>query len=287
MPYLEAKIPKIIGRDNLTLEKLYGAYYELYDYTIAQRRGLDYLLGHLNSDNVSSLDYNQTAFTYKQDEYTKTLLNFNGIHTSTTITDEYGKTWTVNGDVQLNVIYKKFGSSSGSFIAAANWIDTPDHDDFTLGSGNFTFDFWVKRGNVGVTGYLFGQANNAIDFNTTSILALFLDSFPTNGLRVIICQGAVSYTATSSTVISDTTEWHHIAIVRYGNTMTIYIDGVASGTVDVTGVTVNNSGNKFAIGRTGEYASGDFAGYIDSFRFSKGIARWTANFMLPIYEYTK
>src|SRR5258706_9534158 len=97
--------------------------------------------------------------------------------------------------------------------------------------------------------------------------------------------GSTAYAITSSSAITDTI-WHHYAFVRNGNTITLYIDGVSKGTVSVTGLTVNNSANKLAIGRPGEYAGQYMNGWIDEFRFSKGIARWTSNFTPPGSAYS-
>jgi hypothetical protein len=63
------------------------------------------------------------------------------------------------------------------------------------------------------------------------------------------------------------------------------VDGVLGSAVDVTGVTANDSAYKFAVGCAGEYTTSPFNGSIDEFRFSKGIARWTANFTPPTSEY--
>ena len=51
---------------------------------------------------------------------------------------------------------------------------------------------------------------------------------------------STSYKATSTGTVADT-NWHHIACVRDGNTIRLYIDGTQDGTGDVTGVTLHNS----------------------------------------------
>jgi hypothetical protein len=55
MPYLQSKVPEMMGKQNVTLEKLYKAYLDLFDYTALQRRELDYLLTHLNGDNIQNV----------------------------------------------------------------------------------------------------------------------------------------------------------------------------------------------------------------------------------------
>jgi len=86
------------------------------------------------------------------------------------------------------------------------------------------------------------------------------------------CVGATSVTDTN---------WHHYAAVRNGNTVTIYLDGTSDATFDATGITFNNASTVFSIGRAGVFAGQYANGWIDEFRFSKGIARWTANFTPP------
>lgn len=219
------------------------------------------------------------------DAYTKSLLHFNGTDTSTTFTDESGKTWTPHGDAQLDTAAKKFGTASGLFDGTGDYIDTPDSDDFTLGSGDWTFDCWIRNTNATPHKYIFGQSDNASTGSSCSIRSTVLAS--TNVLMTIVTYGTTEVTVTSTTAITVDGLFHHVAIVRYGNTITQYIDGVPNGTGDVTGRTINNSASKFTIGRPGEYNNYFWFGWIDEFRFSAGIARWTSNFSasLPSAEY--
>lgn len=78
------------------------------------------------------------------DSYTKALLHFNGIDTSTTFRDESGKTWTGGGTAQLDTAQKKLGTASLLLDGNSDYISTPDHADFDVGSGDFTIDFWVR-----------------------------------------------------------------------------------------------------------------------------------------------
>ena len=96
------------------------------------------------------------------DSYTKALLHFDGADTSTTITDESGKTWTPAGTAQIDTAQYKW-TSSLLLDGNSDYISTPDHDDFNVGSGDFTIDFWVRFNSVpGAGGYscFFAQRTN-------------------------------------------------------------------------------------------------------------------------------
>lgn len=54
---------------------------------------------------------------------------------------------------------------------------------------------------------------------------------------------------------------------------------------NVNGVTVNNPAQVETIGRWGDRNEYYYNGRIDEFRFSKGTARWTANFTPPNVAY--
>ena len=213
------------------------------------------------------------------DSYSKVLLHMNGSDGSTTFTDESGKIWTVGGNAEIDTAQSKFGGASGLFPGITSYLQINDNPDFTLGSGDFTFDCWIKRSSIGSNRFLFGQCDSS--GSNVSIYTYFNSS---NQLYTLIQPG--NKVCTSSGTITDTTTWHHLAWIRHGNTFKQYIDGSAYGTIDLTGVTVNDSAYKFSIGRAGEHpTAGDWAGWIDEFRFSKGIARWTGNFTPPNVEY--
>jgi len=78
--------------------------------------------------------------------------------------------------------------------------------------------------------------------------------------------------------------WHHIALVRDGNTVRYYIDGSQLATKDITGLSLNNP-SVITMAQPGSGWVSYFAGYIDEFRISKGIARWTAPFTAPTSAY--
>jgi len=209
------------------------------------------------------------------DGFTKALLHMDGADASTTFTDESGKTWTAYADAQIDTAQSKFGGASGLFDGTGDYISTPDHNDFDFGAGDFTVDCWVRHSALAGYQHYISQYPGA--------WALYKD-ITTNRPVIYLSTDGGDKTATSSVDVAIDT-WYHIAAVRYGNTVTIYIDGTARGTVDVTGCTVNNSANLITIAAYSAPAD-FFSGWIDEVRISKGIARWTANFTPPTAPYS-
>ena len=93
-------------------------------------------------------------------------------------------------------------------------------------------------------------------------------------------------TVTSTSTVSIANAWHHLAVVCYNDTLTIYLDGtsVGSGTVSTVDVTTGGT-QEFEIGSDATHQS-PWQGYLDDFRVSKGVARWTSGFSVPTTEYT-
>jgi hypothetical protein len=73
-------------------------------------------------------------------------------------------------------------------------------------------------------------------------------------------------------------KWTHIACVKNGNTVTLYIDGVSKGTATSTN-TLGSTSNPIWVGRQHVYGN-RFKGYMNNIRISK-MARYTSNFSVP------
>lgn len=241
--------------------------------------------------DVTNQTYSGTPGSpYDNDSYTKILLSFDGADASTTITDTNAggssHTWTAVANAQIDTAQSKFGGSSLLLDGVGDYIDTADHADFTVGSGDWTVDFQFNcTAATGLTRRIFGQCDN-LGTAATRAIEMVRD---TTGIMVArVFYGGSFVNINGTTIFSDVTNtgWHHLALVRTGNTMRMFVDGIQeSSDVDMTGVTVNNSANRFAVGRLGELAGNEWAGWVDEFRFSVGIARWTSAFTPPSTAY--
>jgi hypothetical protein len=217
------------------------------------------------------------------DKYTKSLLHFDGANGSTVFHDDKCRYWTAHGGAQLSTAQYKFGASAIYFDGVGDYVSTPNSADFDLGTGDWTIDFWARRigdldnYNGWISAAESGQTGWTICSGTGATI---------NKVR-LVSKASGSWVADieSSSALVDLT-WTHVAVVRYGNTVTLYLDGVSKGTVDATGYTYNSAGTGMVLGR--RFTDEDdhyLKGRIDELRISKGIARWTAAFTPPTAAY--
>lgn len=199
------------------------------------------------------------------DAQTVLLLHCDGTDASTTFTDSEitPKTVTANGNAQIDTAQSKFGGASGLFDGTGDYLTLLDHADWDFGTADFTVDFWVRFNAISTNNWIFGRnAGNNFDirYNTSQ------------GLELYIGGGSVQNRSWSPS----TGVWYHIAITRNGTNLYFFIDGVLQGAVGTNSSNVSYADPIYI----GSDASGGNAlnGWIDEFRISKGIARWTANF---------
>jgi hypothetical protein len=203
------------------------------------------------------------------------LLHGQGTNGGTDFTDSSPtpKTFTAFGNANTSTAQFKYGTSSMYFDGAGDYITTPDHADFTFGTGPFTAEALVRFESSAVY-YLFGQADSLF---TNALVGLNLAKLADGTIRADIGSGEtlIQPLGTSSPALNT---FHHVAVVRSGNVFTIYVNGIAEGSVTNTGG-VNDSAEIFAVGRAGAYASLYFNGY-QHVRITKA-ARYTTNFTPP------
>lgn len=216
------------------------------------------------------------------DSYTTSLLHFSGADGSSSFVDEGGLTWTAVSGAVLDDAAYKFAPTSGVFTGAACGITTPANNALRPGSDDFTIDFWAKRSSTDASLNIFGQASSDLVASDMSSMVVINSLCK---LQFSLYTGSSPTSTTTSDVFDDTASWHHIACIRYADNISIYVDGIQSSTPTAFTAAVQTSAKLFAIGRRGEYDTAGFKGWIDEFRFSKGIARWTANFTPPLGPY--
>lgn len=215
---------------------------------------------------------------YVVDPNTQLFLEMDGANGSTTITNSgvSSHTVTANGNAQLKTAVKKFGTASCYFDGTGDYLTVPDSDDWNLGSDRFTVDLWVRFEAITQDQCFFGQRSGGDSFQ------LEFD-FNNDLLRWWVIVGGSDFIKWEESWNPSTNTWYHIAIIRgWGgdvNTWSMCVDGVSLATLSDS-LAVADSTGVLNIARSG-VGTGPLEGYIDNFRWSKGIARWAANFTPP------
>lgn len=217
------------------------------------------------------------------DEHTKLLLHMDGADGGLIFTDETGKTVTRYGHTCTKTAIKVFGVSSGYLDGNGDYLTVPDSEDFTLGSADFTVDFRMYSESTGQHRTIRNRCNSSGQDATADLRILHNSG---GGLDIALFYVGGSKGVSTIGAISENT-WHHVAVVRYQNTMYLFINGKLNNSVGTTGITAIDSTYAMTIGRNGDYNGWYFKGYIEEYRHSKGIARWTADFLPPTMPYVK
>lgn len=216
------------------------------------------------------------------DAYTVAMLHGNGSDGSTTITDETGKAWTARGNAQIDTAQSVFGGASILFDGTGDSVDTPDHADWQLDGGSnsneWTIDFRVRYNGApaGIKGLVEQRSNSSnfwAIFNNFGNLTFQVKSA---GTDIVFISNAWSPSSVT---------WYHVAVVKQGTTgYKFFIDGTQIGSTQTDTSTIPDFGAVLSIGT--QDAANYMNGWMDEFRLSKGVARWTANFTPPIAEYS-
>ena len=186
---------------------------------------------------------------------------------------------TTGGSIQSTV--KRFGARSfDAENATLGRLTVGDHNDWNVGSGEFTDELWARW--AGAPGTVDGllsqwttagnQRNRILRWSSTSI------------------QFGYSTTGTDQTFLSTDTfnpvtdQWYHIAVDRdASDDLRIYIDGVVRHTTNLGSTSFNGSSTSaLTIGNTpDDISSWNMNGFIDEVRLTNGVARYGGAFTPP------
>ena len=179
---------------------------------------------------------------------------------------------TLIGGAKISTAQYKFGDSSMVFDGTGD--HTVINNAPTVGSGDFTIEFWARR-SASDDGGFFQFSAAALDAASGAGPGIGVNSASTVGGMYLYYgkTGALQSKDLGGTLPSVGT-WFHVAYVRSSGVIQIYVDGTAYGST--TASTVNYTDSVLTIG--GWYdANYLFHGNIDEFRISH-MARYTSNF---------
>jgi hypothetical protein len=170
---------------------------------------------------------------------------------------------------EVSITNNKYGVQ---FNGSSQYLSLASNAAFQPGSGSFTIEAWI---------YPLNTSQGCIAFfgGTTSYWGIRFERNAGGGLQVLLTTDAASwqigYTAGSVT----NNVWSHVALVKNGTSVLLFLNGVQVGTTQTISGSVYTGGTLNQIGVC--YNLNYFNGYISNFRFVKGTALYTTNFLVP------
>ena len=209
------------------------------------------------------------------------LLHMNGANGGTTFTDSstYAHTISVAGTPVTSTAVPKFGTAALKSLGGtnSNYVSTPivAAGELDLSTGDFTIEYWLYA-------LSFSGVNNGIFSTSTApgTSGIFMEA---NGVGSLVIEfwNGVGYSSLAAYAHMSLNVWYHIALVRSGSNFTEYVNGVATGAPTTyagsigTGTTLKIAALDSSLGGIPAWN-----GYIDDFRITKGVARYTTDFLL-------
>lgn len=146
---------------------------------------------------------------------------------------------------------------------------------------DYTIDFWMRWNSVAGS-----IVPIAINENTTTSFCGQMMLLQAGNLAFYSSTGSGSWDIANNQNVHNpsTATWYHYAVTRSGNNYKIFVNGALITSFTQAGTPMTTA-NPDAIGFLPNFSL-NVDGWMQEFRISKGIARWTAAFTLPTASYT-
>ncbi|CDX55876.1 hypothetical protein MPL3365_210106 [Mesorhizobium plurifarium] len=203
------------------------------------------------------------------------LLNFDGSNGSTTITDAspIAAAWGITATAAIDTAQSKFGGSSlGVTSSSGGCQSAASAADYNVFGGDFTVEGWTQINSTSILHRLVSFGNSDANHEYVGVegnVLIFGTTTSSNWANRI-----------TGTAPFNTGAFRHWALCKSGSTFYLFLDGFLQGTSTTTLFTVTN--RQLLVGRKpSNAAQSSLRGWMDAFRLTKGVARYTANFMAP------
>lgn len=239
---------------------------------------------------------NFTPATLVRDDMTTLMWEFNGVVGQKWVKELSGNSAmiTANGNARtvkdgrwityaagakISTAWSAFGTGSVLFDGSNPGIDLGTGSEWQF-SGDFTVDTRLRLNainqyhTIAAKGGAAAASDRAWDFSVSS----------SNRLQFNVYVDTTIHTATGATILAANTAYH-VAAVRSGNTLMVFLNGALDGSTTMSG-TMNTSTVAARIGSfwTGASELSISNAYFDEMRISN-TARWTSNFTPPAIAY--
>ncbi|MFA5143946.1 MAG: LamG-like jellyroll fold domain-containing protein [Candidatus Omnitrophota bacterium] len=187
---------------------------------------------------------------------------------------------TLKGDAKVDTSNYKVGSGAIALDGNGDYLTLADSNDWCLGAGDFTIDFWTKFDTLSAgqqVGFC-SQYQNVYGrwmfkyMHGTGERCMFYYRTSSGTTQAYYVGGGIDFEAGA---------WYHIALVRKANSLLLFINGVyrpwGQVVIPIGTNSLSDLASPLYIGS--ETTTANFLkGSIDEFHLSKGTARWTNSF---------
>ena len=229
------------------------------------------------------LDYIKTfGSTAGDDKFDKVvaLFNFDGSDGDRTTSgldasnNNLTLTYDSAGD-ELSSTQKKFGSTS---LYIADNVRVSSTEGFNMGTGDFTMEAWFYFTTLSAGFGIFDQWNSGTSLARSQLWHGSSAGGQLKFYHSIAGQSTQTISFANPTI--STGSWIHLALVRQGGTVKLYVNGTADSTSGSTSGNVHRTDDMwFGDQQTGGGNAPQY--YMDDLRITKGAARYTSNFTAP------
>ena len=204
----------------------------------------------------------------------KLLLPFDGSNGATSTTDNSNANNTVSfaGTAQISTAQSKFGASSLLLDGNSDYLEVTN-SELDLGGATCTIEFWV---------YLLGGIGSLITFYSDysgASSGISIEKTTGNVVKVNLSGDGADITGTTT---MSTGQWYHIALSGSDGSYKLFLNGTQEGSTATGSITDGHDTKKIGVFW---YSGGGYLrywnGYLDDFRITKGLARYTSNFTPP------
>ena len=201
--------------------------------------------------------------------------------TNSGIFDATGKNDLITvGDARVSTSVTKYGSGAMYFDGTGDYLNCGYSPQFEFGTGDFTVECWVYTRSYATAQSLF---ESRVQADVVEANRLLLSILVTSGYPQLY--NASNDVAVISTIAIPLNTWTHVAFTRNSGTASVFVNGQVGATN--ASFTTNFLVNKLVIGAMIQAAGGGvynrnfINGYIDDYRITKGVARYTTTFTPP------
>jgi hypothetical protein len=186
---------------------------------------------------------------------------------------------TAYANAQVDTAQSYFGGASAYFDGVGDHLRVAHDSSLKFGTGNFTIEFWYRP--IARTNNFAVLLSNTSEFVTGNIqIDDRNNSTPTKFSVFIVNNSNSAASLVSTTTVANGT-WYHLALVRNGTNIGLYVNGTSEASITVaSNFVVDDSANTTGY-QIGAYYNGDSTtiinGHIDEIRISNS-ARYTTNF---------